>query len=111
MEEEKQSGFLGTYFDRDMVLRVSRLADIISWIVLVVYLLTWLVSVAQFIVQLATGMFFDKGQTWLNWFNMFSPYLQQPLPGLFYFVGLQAVSHGLLIFLDIEDNLRRAARK
>jgi hypothetical protein len=41
---------------------------------------------------------------------MFTPYLQQPLPGLFYFFGLQAVSKGLLIFLDMEDNTRRAAR-
>jgi hypothetical protein len=42
---------------------------------------------------------------------MFSPYLQQPLPGVFYFFALQAVSKGLLIFLDMEDNTRRAARK
>ena len=33
------------------------------------------------------------------------------LPGLFYFFGLHAVSKGLLIFLDMEDNTRRAARK
>ncbi len=52
----------------------------------------------------------DKGMTFLNVFNMFTPYLQQPLPGLFYFFGLQAVSKGLLIFLDMEDNTRRAAR-
>ncbi len=111
MEEEKQAGFLGTYFDRDVVLRVARWSEIISWIVLGVYLLTWLGSSVQFVVQFATGMFFDKGATWLNIFNMFVPYLTQPLPGLFYFIGLQAASHGLLIFLEVEDNLRRAARK
>ncbi len=111
MNEEKQAGFLGVYFDRDVVLRVSRLADIISWIVLVIYVVTWLGSFVQFIAQFATGMLFDKGATWLNMFNMFVPYLTQPLPGLFYFVGLQAVSHILLIALDIEDNMRRIARK
>ena len=111
MSEEKQAGFLGTYFDREVVLRISRWANIISWIVLVVYLLTWFDSLIQFGVQLATGMLFDKGTIWLNILNMFIPYLTQPLPGLFYFVGLQAASHALLIFLDIEENVRRVARK
>ena len=41
---EKQAGFFGTYFDRDGVLRLSRWADVIAWIVLTVYLLSWLSS-------------------------------------------------------------------
>jgi hypothetical protein len=32
------------------------------------------------------------------------------VPATFYFLGLQAVSKALLIFLDMEDNTRRAAR-
>jgi hypothetical protein len=108
---EKQAGFLGTYFDRDGVLRLSRWADVIAWIVLTVYLLSWIFSLLLFWGQYFSGLYFDKGATFLNVFNMFSPYLQQPLPGVFYFFALQAVSKGLLIFLDMEDNTRRAARK
>ena len=108
--EEKQAGFLGTYFDRDGVLRLSRWADVVAWIVLTIYLLSWLFSLLLFFGQYYNGLFMDKGGTFLNIFNTFTPYLQQPLPGLFYFFGLQAVSKGLLIFLDMEDNTRRAAR-
>jgi len=106
----RQRSFLGTYFDRDGVLRLSRWADIIAWIVLTVYLLSWILSILLFFAQYYNGLYMDKGMTLLNVFNMFAPYLQQPLPGLFYFFGLQAVSKGLLIFLDMEDNTRRAAR-
>lgn len=108
---EKQAGFLGTYFDRDGVLRLSRWADVVAWVVLTVYLLTWLVSFLFFLGQYFNGLYYDKGATFLNVFSSFTPYLEQPLPGLFYFFGLQAVSKGLLIFLDMEDNTRRAARK
>jgi hypothetical protein len=107
---EKPASFLGTYFDRDGVLRLSRWADVVAWVVLTIYLLSWLFSVLSFLGMYFNGMFVDKGATFLNVFNNFSPYLQQPLPGLFYFFGLQAVSKGLLIFLDMEDNTRRAAR-
>ena len=64
-----------------------------------------------FLGQYVNGMFFDKGGTFLNVINMFASQLQQPLPGVFYFFGLQALSKALLIFLDMEDNTRRAARK
>lgn len=107
---EKQAGFLGTYFDRDGVLRLSRWADVIAWIVLTVYLLSWLFSVLLYFGQYYNGLYMDKGATFLNTINMFTPFLQQPLPGIFYFFGLQAISKGLLIFLDMEDNTRRAAR-
>jgi hypothetical protein len=107
---EKPANFLGTYFDRDGVLRLSRWADVVAWVVLTVYILSWLFSILLFFSQYFSGIYMDKGATFLNVFNMFAPYLQQPLPGLFYFFGLQAVSKGLLIFLDMEDNTRRAAR-
>ena len=107
---EKQAGFLGTYFDRDDVLRLSRWADIMAWVILTVYLLSWLFTLLMIFGQYFNAMYSDKGATFLNVFNMFSPYFLQPLPGVFYFFGLQAVSKGLLIFLDMEDNTRRAAR-
>jgi hypothetical protein len=106
----KQASYLGTYFDRDSILRLARWADIVAWIVLTIYLLSWLLNVLMFFSQYLSGLYMDKGATFLNVLNMFSPYLQQPLPGLFYFFGLEGVSKGLLIFLDMEDNTRRAAR-
>lgn len=107
---EKQAGFLGTYFDRDGILRLSRWADVIAWIILTIYLLSWLVSMLLFLAQYFNGLYFDKGATFLNAINMFIPYIKELLPGIFYFFGLQAISKGLLIFLDMEDNTRRAAR-
>lgn len=108
---EKQAGFLGTYFDRDGILRLSRWADVIAWILLTVYLLSWLLNLLLFLCQFFGGFYMDKGATLLTTLNMFAPYMYQPMPGVFYFFGLQAVSKGLLIFLDMEDNTRRAARK
>jgi hypothetical protein len=108
---EKQAGFLGTYFDRDGVLRLARWAEVMAWVVLVIYLLWWLSSFLVFLGQFYNGMFFDKGGTFLNSLSIFTGQLQQPLPGLFYFFGLQGISKGLLMFLDMEDNTRRAARK
>jgi len=108
---EKPEKFFGTYFDRDGVLRLSRWAEIVAWVVLTVYILSWLFSLALFISQFASGLFFDKGMTFLNSFGIFKPYFLEPLPGVFYFFGLQGISKALLIMLDMEDNSRRAARK
>jgi len=109
---EKQEKFFGTYFDRDGVLRLARWADILAWVILTIYLLTWLFSLLLFMSQFMSGLYFEKGsQTFLSSFQIFSPYLQQPLPGIFYFFGLEALSKAMLILLDVEDNTRRAARK
>ena len=110
-DNEKQEKFLGAYFDRDSVLRLSRWADGLSWAVLTIYLLTWFFQLLLFLSQYANGMMGDKGLNFLMGLNIFSPYLTQPLPGVFYFIGLQAISKLLTIFLDIEDNTRRGARK
>ncbi|HLF74413.1 MAG TPA: hypothetical protein VI524_08715 [Anaerolineales bacterium] len=108
---EKQAGFLGTYFDRDAVLRLARWADVLAWVILTVYVLSWLISFLMFLAQYLSGLYIDKGATFLTVLSIFAPYFQQPLPGVFYFFGLQAVSKGILILLDMEDNTRRAARK
>jgi len=42
---EKQDKFFGAYVDRDVVLRLSRWADGTAWVVLTIYVLTWLFSV------------------------------------------------------------------
>jgi hypothetical protein len=107
---EKNEKFLGAYFDRDSVLRLSRGADSLSWVTLAFYGITWLFQVMLFMSQYVNGMMGDKGMSFLMGFNMFSPYLTQLLPGVFYFFALQAISKGLLIMLDMEDNTRRSAR-
>jgi hypothetical protein len=109
---EKQEKFFGAYVDRDVVLRLSRWAEGTAWVVLTISMLTWLFSVILFVSQLFAGLYFAKGtETFLTTFSLFTPYLQQLFPGIFYFFGLQAISKIMLILLDMEDNTRRAARK
>jgi hypothetical protein len=108
---EKPATFLGTYFDRDSVIKLSRWAEALAWIVLTLYLLSWALSLLLFIGQYMSGLYFDKGMTFLSAVNIFLPYFLQPLPGVFYFFGLQAVSKILLILMDMEENTRRSARK
>lgn len=108
---EQHTGFLGTYFDRDVVLRMVRLAGNFAWIVLGIYIFTTLISFTQFMLQFATGIFNQKGILALDLVSYFTPYLIQFVPGLIYFFGLKLAGYSLLILLDIEDNTRRTARK
>ncbi len=105
---ETKTNFAGTYFDRDAILRLAHLADLFAWIVLAYYLFQVLISVTVFVLQWARGFLTPAGLTdiaqqivWL---------FQPALPGLWNFIGLQAVGKVLLIFMDIEDNTRRIAR-
>jgi hypothetical protein len=104
-----QTNFAGTYFERDSVLRIARLADIFAWITLAYYAAQVLLSITVFILQIVRGTIYLPGFTDVTqqvlWF--FQPFM----PGLWYFVGIQAVGKVLLIFMDIEDNTRQAARK
>ena len=109
--KESEQKFFGTYFDRDVVMRLSRWARIFSWVVLALYLITWVTTFTQFLVQYSSGMFYNKGMTIFDNFNFFTPYLIQPIPGVMFFFSLQAIAHLLVIFLDIEENTRSAARK
>ena len=106
--QEKGSGFLGTYFDRTVVLRIVRVAEIASWVVLVVYGLQLLLSAGTLVLSYLRG-FFPPGLT--DMFQQALFVLEQPFRGIVYFVGLQAIAKILLMFMDIEDNTRRAARK
>lgn len=107
--DNSKTNFAGTYFDRDSVLRLARLANIFAWAALIYYAAQVIVSLTIFILQLARGF------TALSGFTDFAQqmiwYLQPALPGLWNFIGLQAVGKLLLILMDMEDNTRRAARK
>jgi hypothetical protein len=106
---EKSTGFMGTYFDASIVMRIVRAAEISSWVVLVVYALQLLLSALVLGLQYARGMMQWAGFT--DIFQQILFVLEQPFRGIVYFIGLQAIAKILLMFMDIEANTRRAARK
>jgi hypothetical protein len=106
--DTSKTNFAGTYFDRDSVLRLARLANIFAWAALIYYAAQVLVALTTFVLQLVRGFIVLPGYTdvaqQLIWL------IQPIVPGLWNFVGMQAVGKLLLIFMDMEDNTRRAAR-
>ncbi len=108
-ESKTTSKFLGTYFDRDTVLRVARWAEILSWVVVVVYVMDILLSAGTFILQIARGFWAGLGFTDLATNVLYI--IERPFRGIVYFVALQAIGKALLILMDMEENLRSAARK
>ncbi len=106
---EKQEKFLGTYFDRDAVLKMARVIGWLSWVVAAIYILDVIVAGGVFLLQYVRGLMPGMGFTDIAQQTLFI--LERPLHGVLYFAAMQAVSKGLLILLDMEDNTRRAARK
>lgn len=113
MSDEKKSPihFLGTYFDRDVVLKLAHWARVLSWVGAAIYFLAWLVSFGQFLYQLSSGMIYTKGLTFIDLLSYFPPYLLTPLQGVLFFFALQGIAAVMLILMDIEDNSRRNARR
>lgn len=108
-DQENRIGFMGTYFDRSVVMRIVRVAEISSWIVLTVYGLQLLLSAGTFVLSYLRG--FMQGAGFTGLFQQILFVLEQPFRGIVYFIGLQAIAKILLMFMDIEENTRRAARK
>lgn len=104
-----KSVFFGTYFDRDAVLRLVSFANILAWIILVTYAIQLLLSATIFGLQWGRGFFMGMGPTDL--FQQILYLIEQSYRGFVYFIVLQAVGKALLIFMDMEDNTRRAARQ
>jgi hypothetical protein len=106
--DNSKTNFAGTYFDRDSVLRIARLANIFAWASLIYYAVQVALALTVFMLQIMRGLIVLPGFTdiiqQLLWI------LQPALPALWNFIGLQAVGKVLLIFMDLEDNTRRAAR-
>ena len=107
----KEKNFYATYFNKDTVLKFSRWAGILAWVVLVIYILTSLNSFLQFILQFATGIYYQKGMSIFDLIGFFSPYFIQIVPGFVYFFGLKFVEHASLILMDIEESTRRTTRE
>ena len=108
LNDKSKTNFAGTYFDRDSVLRLARLASIFAWVILIYYAAQAGISMVIFILQIARGLMQFPGLT--DYAQQFLWIFQPALPGLWNFIGLQAVGKVLLIFMDMEDNTRRAAR-
>ena len=100
--------FLGTYFDRDSVMRWSRIIAVLAWIVLAIYAVDVTLGLTVFVLQIARGFMVGLGPTDLM--QNFLYIIERPVHGMLYFALLQALSKGLLIALDMEENTRRAAR-
>ena len=108
MEKEKKE-FLGTYFNKDIVLRLAATAKVFSWIVAVFYVVQLFVQFGIFILQYTRGFWTGLGFT--DFTQTIITFLEQPLRGLVYFIVLQGLAQALLMFMDMEDNTRRSARK
>lgn len=108
---ENRTGFLGTYFDRDGVLRLARLVGLLAWILLAFYVYITLVSIGQFWSYVATGVASYEGTNIFDRLSIPTGQLVSLVPGLVYFAMLKVAQQALLILLDVEDNSRRAARK
>lgn len=107
--ERKPIRYLGTYFDPDFVLKVSRWAEVLSWVVAVVYVVDLLLAVGVFVLQAARGFMAGWGTT--DIFTQIIYVIERPFRGIVYFVVLQAISKTLLILMDMEQNLRQGGRK
>jgi hypothetical protein len=107
LNKERSLHFLGIYFNIDTVFRLTSVAKILSWVVVAVYSAQWAGQVLAMGMQITRGYWTGMGYTDIvqNILNLF----EQPLRGVVYFVVLQAVAQVLLIFVDIEENTRRAA--
>ncbi|HTP00153.1 MAG TPA: hypothetical protein VMJ64_02180 [Anaerolineales bacterium] len=106
---EPDKKFMGTYFDRDTVMRMARWLAILSWVVAAIYLWDVVLSLGIWGLQYARHLIMPMGFTDVAQQLLFI--IERPLHGVLYFAAMQAVSKGLLMMLDIEDNTRRAARK
>ena len=101
--------FLGTYFDPSFVLKLSAVSKWLGWIVLLVYAADFIVATMVMVLQVSRGFWQFMGITDVLTSILIT--LERPFRGLVYSVVLIGISEVLKIFVDIENNTRRAARK
>jgi hypothetical protein len=100
---KQPTGFLGTYFDLDAVLRLERWARIIAWVTLIAYTFDAGYTIYQNAYSAVVGGYP------LDYFFLFQT-LSRIAQGGVVFIILHAAAKIMLILLDIEDNTRRASR-
>ena len=101
-----------TYHEFDRVVRIASVAKVFSWISLGVCLL--LIALDVFLVSSAVSGAaalppYDPSYIVARTWNAIATSAIPILFSGFFFVLLQAVSEGIYILLDIEDNTRRTA--
>jgi len=106
---DKPTGFLGTYFNKETVLKLANTAKVFAWIILSFYAVQWILQLGTFFLQFSRGFWNGMGFTDVAQNILWQ--FEQPLRGLVYFVVLQGVAQALLMFMDIEDNTRRKTLK
>ena len=89
MTEAKDEQFMGTYFDRDAVVKVSRWGDILSWVVVGVYAADLLLSAGVFLLQIIRQTFWGMGFT--DYATNTLMIIERPFRGVVYFIALQAI--------------------
>ncbi len=111
MDEGKEikKRFLGTYFDPHVIFRLSSVANVLAWIIMVVYSLDFLVTLIVMILQIARGFWAFMGLTDVATNIIYT--LERPFRGMVYFVVLMGISETLKLFVDLEENTRRIARQ
>ena len=101
-KDENHSGFMGTYFDRNSVLKLSKITAIFGWVIFAFFIIQWFYAIWQNVYNAFSGNYpLDPG------FFIYNS--GQPFQGAMVLLVLLAASKILLILLDIEDNTRRAA--
>src|SRR5512138_3204177 len=98
MSESKEQ-FLGTYFDRDAVLRMAKVIAILSWVVAGIYAFDLVLSLGVLILQYVRHIIMPLGPTDVAQNLLFI--FERPLHGILYFAVMQAVAKGMLILLDL----------
>ncbi len=89
-----------TYHDPDALFRISSWANVLSWAILVVFLIQF---IAQGVIQFQNTRGFNISTAALTVFSL----LSNLLIGAFFFVVLRAISEGIYIFLEIEEDTKR----
>jgi len=97
------TGFLGTYFDVDAVLKIERWARIIAWVTLAIYAIEAVYTIYQNVYSAIVGGYP------VDFFFLFQT-LARIIQGGLVFIIIRIAANILLVLLDIEENTRRAGR-
>ncbi len=84
------------FANEDAIFRIISIAKIVSWIILVIYLIVFVNSISSLFSQ--TSALPTQLSQWLP---LIANLLYAPAVGLFYFLVLQGVAQGLNLGLDI----------
>jgi hypothetical protein len=86
------------YASPNSLLRLASWAYVLSWVILI---LDAILFIGRLVFQFMEGMSFDI----LTVFNQLF-YLSSLIGGIIWFIVLQAISQGIYLWLDIDENTR-----